>query len=328
MISNFGGAMDYILILGGLALLFAGGEALVRGSVAISERLGISAILIGLLVVGFGTSTPELLVSVKASLAGQPDIALGNVVGSNIANVLFILGLSAVICPIVCTAKAIRRDALAVAGVSALLFVLSFMGAIAALHGAIMVSLLAAYVVYSYKAEMKEKNALPAPAPETVHEREAHEFSNRRGLGFSLLISIGGIAMLVFGADFLVEGASNLARQAGISEAVIGLTLVAVGTSLPELAASISAAIKKNSDIIIGNVLGSNLYNVIGILGVASIIKPIPVSGQIAGFDIPLNLAIAMVTLLIIFFAQRISRLTGMLFLVSYIAYVGWLYIR
>lgn len=320
--------MDYILILGGLALLFAGGEALVRGSVAISERLGISAILIGSVIVGFGTSTPELLVSVKASLAGRPDIAFGNVVGSNIANLLFILGLSAVICPVICRAKAIKRDALAVAGVSALLLGLSFAGTITALHGAVMVALLAAYIVYSYNAELKEKKALPATALKMVREGETHEFNNRLGLGSFLLMSIFGIVMLVFGADFLVQGASNLARQAGISEAVIGLTLVAVGTSLPELAASISAAIKKNSDIIIGNVLGSNLYNIIGILGIASILKPIPVNGQIAGFDIPLNLAVSLLTLLIIFFAQRISRLTGILFLASYVAYVGWLYVK
>ncbi|PIR39465.1 MAG: sodium:calcium antiporter [Alphaproteobacteria bacterium CG11_big_fil_rev_8_21_14_0_20_39_49] len=318
--------MDYILIISGLVLLFAGGEALVRGSVAISERLGISAILIGVVVVGFGTSTPELMVSVKASLAGQPDIALGNVVGSNIANVLLILGISAIICPVICDAKAIRRDALAVLGVSVLLFVLTFTGSISAITGAIMIALLIVYIIYSYKAEMRDKKALKATAPDTVHEHEAQEFSNKLGLGVSLLMSVVGITMLVFGADFLVEGASNIARQAGIPEAVIGLTLVAVGTSLPELATAISAAVKKNSDVIIGNVLGSNLFNILSILGITAIIKPVPLSGQIASFDVPLNLGVALLTLLIIYFVRRVSRMTGAIFLVSYVIYIVWLY--
>lgn len=318
--------MDYILIISGLTLLFLGGEALVRGSVAISERLGISAILIGAVVVGFGTSTPELLVSVKASLAGQPDIALGNVVGSNIANVLLILGLSGIICPVICAQKAIKRDALSVFIVSALLFALSFAGSISSIYGFIMLSLLIAYIVYSYKSEMKEKRDLKNIAEKTVHEHEAHEFSSKQGLGLSILMSVGGIAMLVFGADFLVEGASNLAREAGISEAVIGLTLVAVGTSLPELATAISAAIKKNSDVIIGNVLGSNLFNILSILGITAIIKPVPIAGQIADFDIPLNLLIAAITLAIILMAQKISRITGVTFLGAYTVYIIWLY--
>ena len=318
--------MDYLLISVGLGLLFAGGEALVRGSVAISERLGISAILIGVVVVGFGTSTPELLVSIRASLAGQSDIALGNVVGSNIANVLLILGVSALICPVICAAEAIKRDALAVLVVSAALFALTFLGSITALIGALMIATLLAYLVYAYRAEVRDKKALPTTDPDTVHEHEAQEFSNKLGLGISVLMSGGGIIMLVFGADFLVEGASNSARKAGIPEAVIGLTLVAVGTSLPELAASISAARKKNSDVIIGNILGSNLFNILSILGITAIIKPVPLTGQIASFDVPLNLGIAALTLAMIYLAQKISRPAGVIFLASYAFYIGWLY--
>lgn len=318
--------MEYILIIVGLLLLFAGGEALVRGSVVISKRLGISAILIGMVVVGFGTSTPELLVSVKASLAGQPDIALGNIVGSNIANVLLILGVSALFCPVICADQAIKRDMMAVVFVSALLFVLTFIGMASAMVGTVMVVMLIAYIVYSYSADLRDKKALPATSPDTVHEHEAQEFSNKLGLGISILMSVGGIIMLVFGADLLVEGASAVARQAGISEAVIGLTLVAVGTSLPEFAAAISAALKRNSDVIIGNVLGSNLFNILGILGVTAIIKPIPLAGHIASFDVPINLGVAVITFMIIYLAQRISRMTGMIFLLSYILYIGWLY--
>ncbi len=318
--------MDYALLVGGLALLFAGGEALVRGSVALSERLGISAILIGMVVVGFGTSTPELLVSLQASLAGQPDIALGNVVGSNIANVLLILGVAAVICPVVCADRAIQRDAVAVTVASGFLFALTFTGSISALAGAGMMAALVAYLVYAYKAEQSDKTALPATSPDTVHEHEAQEFKGHFGVGLSILMSVIGIGLLVWGADFLVTGASNIARKAGISEAVIGLTLVAVGTSLPELAAAISAAVKKNTDIIIGNVLGSNLFNILSILGITSLISTVPLSGQIAHFDIPLNLGIACVALVIIYAAQRVLRSTGVVFLASYAAYIGWLY--
>ncbi|MEZ5691143.1 MAG: calcium/sodium antiporter [Rickettsiales bacterium] len=318
--------MDYIFVFSGLLLLFIGGEALVRGSVAISEKLGISAILIGVVVVGFGTSAPELLVSVKASLDGKSDIALGNVVGSNIANILFILGIAAIICPVLCPAKAVRRDALAVLFSGLLLYLLTYSGEISRIYGILMLISLIAYLVYSYRSEIKEKRELAAGKQHTVHEHEAQEFDSKTGIGLSIIMSVVGIAMLMFGADLLVDGASNIARQFGISEAVIGLSLVAVGTSLPELATAISASIKKNSDVIIGNVLGSNLFNVLSILGITSIIKPVPMSGQIASFDIPLNLIIALITFVIIYKMQKISKITGAIFLVGYVMYMGFLY--
>ncbi len=319
--------MDYVLIAAGLLLLFVGGEALVRGSVTISKRLGISAILIGVVVVGFGTSAPELLVSIKASLAGQPDIAMGNVVGSNIANILLILGLAAVITPIICKDKAIHRDALAVVAASVVLLGLSYLQIVSALAGGLMVATLIAYLVYSYKAECKDKLATSSGVLiDTAHEHEAEEFESKMGLGVSIVMSIVGIAMLVFGADFLVQGASNVARSFGIPEAVIGLSLVAVGTSLPELATAISAALKKNSDVIIGNVLGSNLFNILSILGITALIKPIPVTGQIATFDIPFALGIAVASFLIIVLFKKFGRLTGLLFLGVYIVYIAWMY--
>lgn len=321
--------MDYILILAGLFLLFIGGEALVRGSVVISKRLGISAILIGVVVVGFGTSTPELLVSVKASLGGQPDIALGNVVGSNIANILLILGLSAIISPVICKDKAIHRDAIAVFFSSILLLVLSYLQIISQIVGAIMITALIGYIVYSYRAERKDKLVTQSAAlTGTVHEHEAEEFQSKMGLGLSILVSLLGITMLVFGADFLVEGASNVARGLGISEAVIGLSLVAVGTSLPELVTAISAAFKKNSDVIIGNILGSNLFNILFILGVTSLIKPVPIMGQIASFDIPFCLGIAGITMGIILLLKKFNRLSGVLFLSVYMFYIMWMYMN
>jgi len=320
--------MDFVYVVAGLVLLFIGGEGLVRGSVTISKRLGISAILIGVVVVGFGTSAPELLVSIKATLNGQPDIALGNVVGSNIANVLLILGLAAVLTPVVCKDKAILRDAFAVLVSSAVLLGLSYLEIIPRIAGGLMLLTLIGYLFYSYKAERRDKARMVAAGNgETAHEHEVEEFNDKMGLVPSILLSIAGIAMLVFGADFLVKGASNLARAAGISEAVIGLSLVAIGTSLPELATAISASIKKHSDVVIGNVLGSNLFNVFSILGITAMIKPVPIDGQIAAFDIPFTLGIAVLTLAVIFFFKNVGRVTGGLFLLAYVSYIAWLYL-
>lgn len=318
--------MDFLLIIAGLFLLFAGGEALIRGSVAISERLGISAILIGVVIVGFGTSTPELLVSIKASLADQPDIALGNVVGSNIANILLILGVAAMITPVICKDKAIKRDAIAVLVATIILFALTYFQVVSRPLGGLMILTLTGYLIFSYISERKSKLVTQSSLG-AFDEGEVQEYQSKWGIGLSVLLSVIGIAMLVFGADFLVKGASSIARNFGVSEAVIGLSLVAVGTSLPELAASIAAAMKKNSDVIIGNILGSNLFNILCILGVTALIKPIPLEGQIIAFDIPIALGVAIVALVIIFMFHKFSRITGLIFLSSYAAYISWLFI-
>lgn len=319
--------MDFIFVAIGLVLLFFGGEGLVRGSVTISRRLGISAILIGVVVVGFGTSAPELLVSVKASLMEQPDIALGNVVGSNIANVLLILGFAAVLSPVVCKDKAIARDAFAVVIASLILFGLSYSGLVSRGAGGLMLFLLVAYLFYSYKAERRDKAQIVAAGGDgTAHEHEAEEFDDKLGLGASILLCLAGILMLVFGADLLVKGASNIARAIGISEAVIGLSLVAIGTSLPELATAIAASIKKNSDVVIGNVMGSNLFNILSILGITALIKPVPIGGQIAAFDIPFTLGIAVISLILIYLFRNIGRMIGVVFMVTYAGYIIWLY--
>lgn len=320
--------MDFILIAAGLALLFFGGEALVRGAVSISEKLGLSAILIGAVVVGFGTSTPELLVSIEAAMNNQPDIAVGNVVGSNIANVILILGLAALINPVSCKDGVILRDSMAVIFASILLFLLSFMGVISAPAGAFMFLSLIGYIFYSYKAERRKKAELLKKNGDTVHEHEAEEFSSNMGMPLSIAISVGGIAMLVYGADLLIGGATNLARSIGISEAVIGLSLVAVGTSLPELATSISAALKKHSDVIIGNILGSNLFNILSILGISAMIKPVPIAAQIAAYDIPFMLAIAAISSAIIFFFKGFGKTTGAAFIFTYVVYLVWLYMQ
>ncbi len=315
--------IDIGMICGGLLLLYYGGEGLVNGSVAISQRLGVSAVLIGMVVVGFGTSTPELLVSIKASLASQPDIALGNVVGSNIANILLILGFSSLITPILCKNPAILRDAFVVVLASLVLYGLTFAGHIVALYGFLMLALLIAYLAFCYIREQQLAKKLLQSGLLKAEDRPEPEM----GLAKALIFAIGGIALLVFGANFLVEGASNVARSFGVSEAVIGLSLVAVGTSLPELAAALAASLKKQSDIVIGNILGSNLFNILCILGITAMIKPIPLQGQIAEFDIPLSLGISSFTFVIIFLTKRIGRVVGLLFLLCYVAYISSLYL-
>lgn len=314
-----GTVRDTIFILAGLVLLYFGGEGLIRGSVSLAARLGVSTFLIGAVVVGFGTSTPELLVSLQAALGGSPDIALGNVVGSNIANILLILGISALLSPVVCTGQGVRRDALAGVAAAALLGTMSFAGHIGRPAGAIMTGILAGYVFYCYRAERAAAN-----------ERGQHlqeDMTVNDGPGRAVLFILGGLGLLLAGANLLVDGAVSIARAAGISEAVIGLTLVAVGTSLPELAASVIAAMKKHSDVAIGNILGSNLFNALFILGVTSVIAPIPFAGRIAAFDVWAMLAVSVLLLGVIVWRGKIGRAAGSAFLALYAAYCGWLFI-
>jgi len=254
---------DLFLVAAGFILLFIGGEGLVRGSVAIAERLGISKLLIGLVIVGFGTSMPELLVSVKAALDGAPEIALGNVVGSNIANVLLIIGVAAVIAPITAWERTAVREALVATLVSLAAFVLVQGEIITRNEGIAMLVVLAGYLFASYWLERRDRES-------KTFQHEAEEFEDiplpRPWL--APVLALGGIAALVFGADMLVKGAVSIARDFGVSDAVIGLSLVAIGTSLPELATAIVAALRRHSDVVLGNVIGSNIFNILAILGI------------------------------------------------------------
>jgi len=311
--------MIWIQLLAGLALLLIGGEALVRGSVAVAMRMGVSPLLIGLTLVGFGTSTPELVATLEAALAGRSGIAIGNVVGSNIANILLILGLSAAIFPLATTKEAFRRDGavLVLSAFGLLGGVLS--GVIGRLAGGCLLLLLVAYSVYTFRSERKSPGAAAAVLEaETVGVAPRH-----MSIGFGLTLSLGGIAAVIYGASLLIESAVVLAREAGISEAVIGLTLVALGTSLPELVTAIMAAIRRHADVAFGNLVGSNIYNSLGIAGVTAIVEPIAVPSTIARFDIWIMLG---ATILLAVFActgWRINRWEGGLLLVAYAAYLA-----
>lgn len=300
--------MDWLFVFGGLLGLFLGGEALVRGAVGIARRLAMSPLLIGLTVVGFGTSTPELLVSVDAALRGVPDIAIGNIVGSNIGNILLIVGLSALVWPIRVMGDTLKRDTGVMLLAAFALVPVFWLGQIGRPAGAMLVAGLAAYLIWAYRA-----------ARDTPVEDEA---TPMLPLWQGLLWVALGLGALMIGARFLVDGAVNIARAYGLSEAFIGLTIVAVGTSLPELATSLIAAIRKQSEIAIGNIIGSNIFNVLGILGVTALVLPIPVAERFLSFDLPVMLAASVVLTALLLMRPQIGRIAGAGLLVAYMGYV------
>ncbi|MEO8244265.1 MAG: calcium/sodium antiporter [bacterium] len=302
--------MDYVFIVMGLIGLFLGGEALVRGSVNVARRLSISPLIIGLTVVGFGTSTPELLVSVQAALQGAPDIAVGNVIGSCVANLLLILGVTSLVTPIRIVGATLRRDTAVMVAAGLVLVPLFAIGEIGRWAGGVLVAGLAFYLIW----------AVLTPGD---HRPEEDGQSDPQMPVLTALLWIGfGFAALLFGAQFLVEGSVAIARDFGVSEAFIGLTIVAVGTSLPELATSLVAAFRRQTAIAIGNVVGSNIFNILGILGVTAIVRPIPVAPRFLTFDLPVLIVASLVVTGLILRQPQIGRVTGGLLLIGYVVYV------
>jgi cation:H+ antiporter len=301
--------LEYIYIVAGLIGLFFGGEALVRGSVGIAKRLGMSSLLIGLTVVGFGTSTPELLVSVQAALDDVPAIAIGNIVGSNIANILLIGGLTCLVWPIRVSGATLKRDAGVMIAAAMVLVPIFMTGQIGRLTGFLLLAGLIGYLVWAYlqpgdAGEDDVDGAVPKSIP------------------VSVMWVVGGLVVLIFGARFLVTGATNIARDFGLSEAFIGLTIVAVGTSLPELATSIIAAFRKQSEIAIGNIVGSNIFNVLGILGVTALIAPIPIEARFLTFDLPVMIAASVLFAVLLLTRPIVGRVLGVGLLILYVVYV------
>lgn len=300
--------MDWIFLLIGLVGLFFGGEFLVRGSVGIARRLAIPPLLIGLTVVGFGTSTPELLVSVDAALSGVPDIAIGNIVGSNIGNILLIVGLSALVWPIRVMGGTLRRDTAVMMAAALVLIPIFWLGVMGRVSGAVLLAGLIGYLVWAYVK----------PGTDTAEEDPSPMMPLWQAVAW---VAVGLVA-LIFGARFLVDGAVNIARGYGISEAFIGLTVVAIGTSLPELATSLIAAFRKQSEIAIGNIVGSNIFNVLGILGVTALIAPIPIADRFLSFDLPVMIAASVVLTGLLLLRPKIDRVTGVILILAYAAYV------
>lgn len=311
--------MNYLLLLIGIGLLMAGGEALIRGSLAIATRLRISPLLSGLVIVGFGTSAPELVVSVDAAIRHRPDIAVGNVVGSNIGNVLLILGTCAVIRPLSVRPIALRRDATVVVAASVLFLVLVGGTALQRSDSLVLLTAFAAYLAWAYWSE--RYRAAPAAA---VHEAEAKELSFLPGSALTAVASVvGGLLLLIGGSRVLLAGAVGIAQQIGLSEAAVGLVLVAVGTSLPELTISVIATLRRHADVAVGNVLGSNIFNLLAILGVSALLQPLPVHKRILIFDQWFMLGTALLLLIFLYSGSRLNRWEGGILLAAYGVYAG-----
>ena len=314
-----------LLFVFGLVLLVAGADILVRGASRLAAALGISPLVIGLTVVAFGTSAPEMAVSVQSALSGQAgaDIAIGNVVGSNIFNVLFILGLSAIIAPLVVSQQLVRKDVPLMIGLSVLLYWLALDGNISRMNGLLLFAGIIAYTVFAIVQGRREKAAVQA--------EYAQEYSRKpestKALVMNVLSIVIGLALLVVGARWLVDGAIVMARSLGVTELIIGLTIVAAGTSLPEVATSVIASIKGERDIAVGNIVGSNIFNILAVLGLAAIVAPAGVNVTAAAlqFDIPVMIAVAVACLPIFFSGHLIARWEGWLFLGYYIAYTAYL---
>lgn len=314
-----------LLVAGGLVLLALGGEFLVRGAVGMASRLGISPLLAGLTIVGFGTSMPELATSIQAALGGSPGIAMGNVVGSNIANSLLILGVSAIIMPIMVNPASFKRDSIAMAVATLLATGAVMLGIIGLAPGIVLVTALAAYIWWAYKSESASHDAEAHRHVAEAEDRPVPPDTGPVVLGGMIL---AGLAAAIFGAGLLVDGATVLASAAGVSESVIGLTVVAIGTSLPELIACVIAVIRKHGDVALGNVVGSNIYNLCGILGLTAIIHPIEVPAEIAQFDIWMLVAVTALLIVQLRSGWRLSRIEGALLVVLYAGYTGFLALR
>lgn len=309
--------LDIVYLVAGLAILFVGGELTLRGAVGLARFLGVSAAIIGLTVVGFGTSAPELVVTVQAALADKSGLAIGNVVGSNISNLLLILGVGAVIAPLVCTIGAAKRDAGMMVAATLVLVGLSIYGAIVWWHGILMIGALVTYLTVTYIRDKRDQ------ASRDLHEQEADELENApTKLPVIAVFTILGLVGLVLGADLMVTGAIGIAEDFGVPETVIGLTVVALGTSLPELAATAVAAMRNHTDVAIANVMGSCVFNILSILGITSLVSSLTFEPDIQSIDIWVMLAATLTIAALMLARGGINRISGSVILVGYIAYI------
>ena len=318
--------MNVLLFIAGLVALVIGASALVRGASKLALSFGISPLVVGLTIVAFGTSAPEVAVSAGAVLGGQNDIAVGNVVGSNIFNVLFILGISALITPLVVDVQLIRQEVPIMVGASLLLLALGLDGRIGPMDAALLLGLLVAYTVFLVVQSRRQTQAAADEYAAEVKPAEAGAWDARMPAQIGLII--GGLAFLVVGSDWLVTAAVAFAKSLGVSDLVIGLTIVAAGTSMPEVATSITAALKGERDIAVGNVVGSNTFNILGCLGVSGLLAStdgLGMASSVMAFDIWVMLAVALACLPVFLSGREIARWEGAVFVTYYIAYVAYL---
>ena len=305
---------DLIIIPVSLVLLYIGGEGTLRGVLAIAKKFKLSNILVSAVIIGFGTSLAELTVSIEAVITGSPDIAIGNIVGSNTANILLVAALAALINPITLTKIKINRDIFVLILASAALLLFKFINWLNLYSGLIFIGILLCYVFYSYFDDQKKEEIIENSSDQTISILKASTYS------------ILGILILIFGGWLLVNSAIRVAQSYAISEAVIGLTIVAVGTAIPELTTTIISSIKKNNELVIGNILGSNIFNILGILGITLLIENIPVTDEMMKKGIWEMIATTIFFIMILKFAKSLSRILSLFMLTLYSVYVFYLF--
>ena len=310
--------LNLLLILVGAGLLLGGGELLVRGAAALARSLGVSAMIVGLTVVAYGTSAPELIVSIMATLNGKPGICSGNIVGSNILNVLLVLGATALICPVRARADFVRREVPSMAGLSILFLILAWDGSLARWEAALLFALLLAYTYLAIRIAKREKADV-----ESEYE-DVQSSSGKKSTPVNLLLVGLGLVLLVGGSKVFLMGAIKVARAFDVSEAIIGLTLVAMGTSLPELVACLIAAYRKHPDICLGNIIGSSIYNMLAIGGVAGMMRPLPFESEMVRVHIPVMVGAAVILWPMVATRLKVGRREGLVLLGCYAAYMAW----
>ena len=311
--------LPFLQVIGGLAVLVLGGETLVRGAVAFANRLGVPPLVVGLTIVSFGTSAPELVISLEAVLTDHPDIALGNIIGSNIANILLVLGVTALIYPIAVDAKLVKRDTPLMMGATVLFMFFCSNKLLGRAEAAIFLVIIVIYMIHIFRSVRR------GDEKELQAELES-ETNIQLSFPRSLIYIVLGATCLVVGSDILVEGAVVVARMIGVPEAVIGLTILAVGSSAPEMVTAVVAAYRRHADIALGNIVGSNLFNITVIGGTAAMVRPIPVAQQFVETDIWIMLAVTMGLISFMLTGRRISRPEGGILFAGYVAYNIWLY--
>ena len=316
-----------LLFIAGLVILILGADLLVRGAARLAAAFGVSPLVIGLTIVAIGTASPEIAVSLQAAANGQGNLTLGNVLGSNIFNVLFILGITALIAPVVIAEQLIRKDAPIMLGISLLTLALALDGNLGWMDGAFLLFGLIVYMVFALRQSRVESREVQEEYAKEFAEKEPH--TAKKAI-LNIVFILIGLGLLVLGSNWLVDSAVQIAEILGVSELVIGLTIVAIGTSLPEVATSVIATLKGESDIAVGNVVGSNIFNLLGVLGIGALVSPngIFVAQPVLQFDLPVMVFVALVTLPVFYIDSRISRIEGGLLLSYYIVYVVFVVMR
>ncbi len=309
--------LELLQVIGGLVVLVIGGEFLVRGAVALANKMGVPTLIVGLTIVSFGTSAPEMVISIQAVLDGLPDISIGNIIGSNVANILLVLGITALIFPIAVDAKVLKRDAPLMIFATVLFAAFMFTGEISRLHAAVFLGMMVIYTIYLFRSV---KSGGDADLLEELEEETDVNMPTWKALIGMVL----GLVMLAVGSDVMVAGASDMARAFGVTEAMIGLTIVALGTSAPELVTCVVAAYRKHSDIAIGNIVGSNLFNIAVIGGTAAMVKPIGVNPMFLDYDVWLLLLVTVALVCSMLMGKKITRAEGVILTIGYAAYTLW----